>query len=314
VTGWAVLCSGQGAQAPDLFGRLAAFDARPVLDQVLAGRWLAPESAACLAGPAAARVAVYRNACAQPLICLYQQIVWRAIRDRTPAPALLAGLSLGELSAYGCAGSLDLRDLLHAARVRAGCMDRAAPEGVMVSVRGLDGAALQAVCADQGASLAVRLDGERATLACLKEKLDAVLAACRAAGARDAAPLAVGTASHSPWMAPAVPPFLEALRGLPIRAPLVPVLAGATGAKVFDRESVIQTLGRQLQETVRWDVCMAAMIEQGCRVFLELGPGAGLARLMGAAWPGVEARSVDEFRSPAGVAQWVRAALDRQAA
>jgi [acyl-carrier-protein] S-malonyltransferase len=47
----------------------------------------------------------------------------------------------------------------------------------------------------------------------------------------------------------------------------------------------------------------------GCTVFLELGPGAALARMVAETLPGAEARSVDGFRTVEGVARWVAARL-----
>jgi [acyl-carrier-protein] S-malonyltransferase len=51
--------------------------------------------------------------------------------------------------------------------------------------------------------------------------------------------------------------------------------------------------------------------ERGCRVFLELGPGAALFRMVRNRLGPVEARSVDEFRNASAVAAWVLRSCDR---
>jgi [acyl-carrier-protein] S-malonyltransferase len=50
---------------------------------------------------------------------------------------------------------------------------------------------------------------------------------------------------------------------------------------------------------------MTTAVEMGCTVFLELGPGRGLARMISTRFPDVQARSVEEFRSLSAVARWV---------
>ena len=77
------------------------------------------------------------NATAQPLVCAFQLAVWAAIGRRSPPVRALAGYSVGELAAYGCAGALSL------GRHRAGPAgalyhDEAFPGGgAMLALRGL---------------------------------------------------------------------------------------------------------------------------------------------------------------------------------
>ena len=88
--------------------------------------------------------------------------------------------------------------------------------------------------------------------------------------------------------------------------PAIPVLAGISGAPVRTRETAITTLATQLSSTLDWLACMHAAYEMGARVFLELGPGKALTRMLLDTHPNVAARSVDEFRSLDGVYYWVQ--------
>ena len=71
----------------------------------------------------------------------------------------------------------------------------------------------------------------------------------------------------------------------------------------------ITTLAGQLATTLDWRACMQAAVEMGARVFLELGPGKALTRMLLDADPTLAARSVDEFRSLEGAVDWVRQQL-----
>ncbi len=72
-----------------------------------------------------------------------------------------------------------------------------------------------------------------------------------------------------------------------------------------DRATALTTLAKQLSATINWQSCLETALEMGCRVFLELGPGSGLARMVRDTHPEVAARSVEEFRRLEGVADWV---------
>jgi [acyl-carrier-protein] S-malonyltransferase len=60
-----------------------------------------------------------------------------------------------------------------------------------------------------------------------------------------------------------------------------------------------------LSQPVQWAACLDACVEAGVDVFLELGPGRALAEMAASAYPGVAARSVDEFKSLDGVRAWL---------
>ena len=71
----------------------------------------------------------------------------------------------------------------------------------------------------------------------------------------------------------------------------------------------IATLSNQVAHTIEWARCMDALHERGCRVFLELGPGAALSRMLRERFADVDARSLDDFRSLAGCVRWLESRL-----
>jgi hypothetical protein len=54
-------------------------------------------------------------------------------------------------------------------------------------------------------------------------------------------------------------------------------------------------------------------VEAGANAFLELGPGCALAEMAASAYPGVAARSVDEFKSLEGACAWLARASEAPA-
>lgn len=299
MAGLGILCPGQGAQHAAMFAALA--------DDPAAGAVLVQAADVLGASPTglAAGERLYENAVAQPLICAAQLATWAALAPKLPAPRAFAGYSVGELAAWGCAGALATADLIRLAVTRARLMDAACDEPTgLVAVRGLELRRLAALCAAEGCALAIVTDTDRAVIGGPRRALPGFEAAATALGAQ-LTPLAVSLASHTPWLAAAVPAFAAALTQAPLAAPAAPVLAGIDGSAVTDRATAIRVLSAQIARTIDWAACLDALIERGCTVLLELGPGSGLSRMARDRHPEIAARSVADFRSLDGAAQWV---------
>ncbi len=107
-------------------------------------------------------------------------------------------------------------------------------------------------------------------------------------------------------MRTAVAPFRLALEKAAWRRLSAPVLAGVNGAPIFAPAPAREALSAQLAQTIDWAACLDGLRERGCTVLLELGPGAGLARMARDRAPEIPARSVAEFQTLDGVIDWVR--------
>ena len=68
---------------------------------------------------------MFDNRVTQPAIVGATLAMWEALKCRLPTPSLVAGYSIGELSAYGVAGALDPLDAVRLAATRAGLMNAA---------------------------------------------------------------------------------------------------------------------------------------------------------------------------------------------
>jgi [acyl-carrier-protein] S-malonyltransferase len=93
---------------------------------------------------------------------------------------------------------------------------------------------------------------------------------------------------------------------------MAPVLSGIDASLITQRADAIDTLARQIAQTIDWCRGLDTLYEKGCRVFLELGPGSALARMVRARFTDVEARAVDDFRSLPAAGDWTISKLVRR--
>ncbi|MBV8624921.1 MAG: acyltransferase domain-containing protein [Herbaspirillum sp.] len=309
----AILCPGQGGQHAGMFDLLredaqaAAFLARCDLDGLLQ----AP-LAEVLADPAL----LFANTCAQPLIVAAQLAAWQALREPLAAiagaPAVVAGYSVGELSAYAIAGVVDATTTVALAARRAALMSQAAaaaPAQGLMSFGGMEVATLQACLQARGAYAAIVSGADTLIAGGPNAALQDAAAELAGQGVRSTA-LPVGLASHTPLMREATAPFLTALDAIDVHAPAMPLLAGVTGQAIVDPAQARLLLARQLTETIQWSACMDACAERGVTVALELGPGSALARMLRERHGHIQCRSLADFRSLAGLIAWLQRQAD----
>ena len=299
-----ILCPGQGAQHPSMFD-MARSD--PAASDLLDDPQLAP----LLAGVDDS-ASLFTNSVAQPAIVAATLAMWAALRETVPAPALVAGYSIGELAAYGVSGALAPVDAVRLAVERAqlmdACLDPDAAQG-MVAVSGIPTVAIEPLLQRFGFYNAIVTGEDTVVAGGPADQREALADAAAAAGAR-ATVLPVEIASHTPLLQAAVAPFAELLAGQDWRTPAFPVLAGISAEKVEKADLATQMLSRQIAEPIRWMECMDAAAEAGVTVALELGPGAALARMLQSRNPNIACRSVTEFRSLDGIRSWLGKQLE----
>lgn len=265
-----------------------------------------------LADPGKNPSLIFDNKYAQPLICLYQVMVMAVIKESIPEVDLWAGYSLGELSAYGCAGAFELPDILRLCQTRADAMSSACKDGAMAAVIGLHEKEIDDICKKNGTFIAIINGPDHFIIGGLEQNITATIADCEKSGASKTVRLNISIPSHTPLMTPAVEPFRTELRSLRCTLPQNPLLAGISGSEVFTAEQMENALCGQMHQTVNWHKCLEAARDYGCRVFLELGPGKSLAAMVLDAHKYIEARSVSEFKDISRIGQWVKSALSRQ--
>ncbi|WP_051950744.1 ACP S-malonyltransferase [Actinacidiphila yeochonensis] len=202
-------------------------------------------------------------------------------------PDLVAGHSVGEITAAALAGVLGERDALAFTATRGRAMAEAAAvtETGMAAVLGGDPDAVVAHLEGLGLTPA-NINGAGQIVAAGTAEQLAALAADPPEKAR-VRPLQVAGAFHTSHMAPAVA-ALEALApSLAVSDPALPYVSNADGQAVEKGAEVLRRLVAQVSGPVRWDLCMETFQRRGVTAVIEVSPGGTLVGLAKRALPGV---------------------------
>ncbi|MFI5590949.1 SDR family NAD(P)-dependent oxidoreductase [Amycolatopsis sp. NPDC051758] len=283
----AVLFPGQGSQRPGMFAEL--FVAFPELQRFLR---LDPVTADVVFGPAAfgeeAREALARRVTdtrvAQPALGLAGLAAFRLLTRAGVRPAMTGGHSYGELTALAAAGALTPEALLHASHARAGAILDAVPAGDPGAMAAVSASAadVSAVLSGSAVVLANHNSPKQTVISGPTADVEAAVAELRAAGL-GAKRISVACAFHSPLVASAGSAFGRTLEAIGVVPPAVPVYGNRTaGPYPADPDEIRGELAAQIGSPVRFVEQVEAMYAAGARVFVEAGPGAVLARQVGA--------------------------------
>jgi [acyl-carrier-protein] S-malonyltransferase len=225
----------------------------------------------------------------QPALFVHSLASNRAFSHLYPGlkPALLAGHSLGELSALAASGALSFDDGLRLVRKRGELMKRAgelAP-GSMAAILGVDIPTLDKVCAEAstpGEIVQVANDNcpGQVVISGAKAAVERAMLGAKSAGAKRALPLAVSIAAHSPLMASIQQEWNDAVAAANFSAPQVTVIGNVHAAPLTDETSARADITAQMQSRVRWTESINYMAGQGIDTFVEVGTGAVLGGLV----------------------------------
>ena len=307
--GYGLLCSGQGNQHRAMFDILEDnSDAQAVLNSSAAFFGCHPIEYLQRLSDAE----LFQNLHAQPLIAVLQMATWTALRDHLPPPKVIAGYSLGEVVAYGCAGSLNTEQLLTLVQRRAMLMDAAAPQdSAMLAIRGLLKAQVEDLCSETGVEIAIINGNDHFVLGGTGAAIRRLEQHPLAEQASQCKRLAVTVPSHTSFMSRAALLFANDLAKAGLTEFRSPVLAGTNGGMVRRPTEAIAALTHQISTPINWLACVLAALETGSRVMLELGPGTALKKIQQEQSPMVAVRAVEDFRSLQGVADWLSRQLHR---
>ena len=219
----------------------------------------------------------------QPAIFLHSVILAKVMGDSFQ-PEMVAGHSLGEISALVAAEVLSFEDGLQLVSKRASAMQKACEimPSTMAAVLGLEDQIVEEVCdAVDGVVVAANyncpgqlvISGEvsaiETTCELLKEK-----------GARRALVLPVGGAFHSPMMEPAREELAAAIKATKFNEPTCRVYQNVPAKAITTALEIKENLIKQLTAPVKWTQSIQSMIADGGTQFIEVGPGKVLQGLM----------------------------------
>ncbi|TXC70737.1 acyltransferase domain-containing protein [Sphingomonas ginsenosidivorax] len=298
----ALLCSGQGRQSREMFALFAdAPAAAPILAAASAALGQDVQAFLETAGDAA----LYANRTSQ-ILCVARGLAAAACLAPTE-PFLVAGYSVGEMTAWGVAGLWPAEQTLRLTAIRAEAMDAAGGrDDGLGFVRGLPRDRVAALVDRFDCAIAIVNPGLLFVIGGARDAVERCCAAALEGGAHSARPIAVHVASHTPRLSAAVPSFRAALEASEPRRPSPGrTLIGAADASIVTGARGIAGLAAQVCTTVDWAATLDALVERGVDRVLELGPGTALADMVRSAYPLLDVRAVDDFRGMAGVAAWV---------
>jgi [acyl-carrier-protein] S-malonyltransferase len=242
----------------------------------------------------------------QPALLAAGVAMWRLWQVQgLPAPAALAGHSLGEYAALVASGSLAFADALKLVELRGQLMQAAVPAGTggMTAVVGMDDEAVAAMCvkgeggvlepANFNAPGQVVVAGEIAALDWLDKN-------GKSHGARMVKRLAMSVPSHCSLMRGAAEKLAEAMAKIEVKAPSIPVLHNLDAQPRTQPDEIRAALKAQLFSPVRWTQTVQALHAKGIAHLFECGPGKVLVGLNKRIAEGLTSVALED---PAGLAQ-----------
>ena len=292
----AILCPGQGSQAPGMLNpwmELPAFRESFEAQAAISGIDLISH------GTVSDADTIRNTAIAQPLIVASSVASFSALLSVAGADSAdqlnnagFAGHSVGEVAA-------------------------AVLSGVLTPEQGISfvtkrGAAMAEAAAIESTSMAAVIGGEQATVEQTLRSYDLypanyngggqIVAAGRVtdieklvadapAGMR-VVPIQVAGAFHTKFMQPAVSKLAEYASTLTVTDPHSTLWTNAGGRIVTNGREYLSLLVEQVSNPVRWDLCMTSMIEAGVTAVIELAPAGTLTGLAKRSMPGIELLAV----------------------
>jgi [acyl-carrier-protein] S-malonyltransferase len=200
--------------------------------------------------------------------------------------AFVAGHSLGEYSALAAAKALSVADAARLLRIRGRAMQKAVPvgAGAMAALIGLelhDVKSIAAAASGTGICNAANDNGgAQVVLSGEKAAVEHAVDIAKARGAKRAMILPVSAPFHCSMMQPAADVMAEALAGVTVNPPVVPLVANVLARPISDPAEIKRRLVEQVTGTVRWRESVLFMAQAGVTNFYEVGAGRVLAGLI----------------------------------
>ena len=226
---------------------------------------------------------------AQPALMATSMAAFRALEAEginIQDANFVAGHSLGEYSALCAAGALTLSDTARLLRMRGTAMQEAVPvgQGAMAAILGLDFEAVEAIARDAAEDEVCQAandnDPAQVVISGHKAAVERAALLAKERGAKRALMLPVSAPFHSVLMQPAAAVMADALAGVDIQAPAVPLIATVRAEAVSEPGAIRRLLVEQVTGVVRWRESVANMAEASVTEFWEIGAGKALSGMI----------------------------------
>jgi len=235
----------------------------------------------------------------QPALFLHSALLLNELEKHVPD--VVAGHSLGELTALYSAESLNFTDAIKLIRKRGEAMLAAGEKesGTMAAIIGMDGETIENICIETSNKGIVQCANFNSpgqiVISGSSDSVKQVMTVAKDNGARLVKELVVSGAFHSPLMNHAVEIFSSTLNEISFDNAKFPVYANVTAEKVSDKNEIKELLIKQLTSPVKWQQSIENMINDGVDEFIEIGPGKVLQGLIKRINPNVNIIGIDKY-------------------
>ncbi|PWL22250.1 MAG: [acyl-carrier-protein] S-malonyltransferase [Synechococcus sp. XM-24] len=213
----------------------------------------------------------------QPALFVVESLLVDELKRQGRKAALIAGHSLGEITALYAAGVVTAEAAMGLIAKRSVLMS-AARGGAMTAVMGFDRRELEALV-EMTEGVVIANDNSNAQVV-LSGSVEAVNNVSRQLKCKRAIPLAVSGAFHSPFMQQAADAFSQELDAIAFADASIPVLSNTDPTPETSGASLKARLRSQMTTGVRWRETMEAMTAAGITTAVEIGPGNVLSGLI----------------------------------
>jgi len=231
----------------------------------------------CFSGPGEE---LQKTSNAQPAILTTSLAAYEVLRSFYLRPSVVAGHSLGEITALVAAGVLDYDDALRLVRIRGELMEKAFPSGRggMAAVIGLEPSTIEEICVQTEGVLQIANYNSPAQIVISGERgaVDKGMELCQEAGAQKVVPLKVSGPFHSDLMAQAGDEFAKFLDEIEFKKPVCAFYSNVTGAPVAEPDQIRKLLVQQISAPVYWQKIMTELLKDQLNPIVVIGEGKAL--------------------------------------
>ena len=238
----------------------------------------------------------------QPAILSVSIAINRVLLSKGIKPTVVAGHSLGEYSALVAAEVLSFRDAVRITEKRGQFMQEAVPEGkgLMAAILGLERKKVDDICLSLQSGYASPANYNfpgQIVIAGEKEAVEEAMKLAKEKGAKKVVALSVSVPSHCTLMADAAEKLAGLLESAEFKSPQISLVNNADAMFLNDKDSIKQSLIRQLSNPLLWEDSIRNIADSGIDTFIEVGPGKVLSGLIRRIEPSVKVLNVEDMKS-----------------
>lgn len=209
----------------------------------------------------------------------------KILANRGIVPNIVAGHSLGQLSALAAADVISLHDLFRIVAKRAELMMRVQENGKLATIIGLEKSIIEEICQEVSkisgqVSIALENSDKQYVIGGKEKDVDIAVRKIESEGALKIVELRVSNAFHTYLMEPMVQEFGDFVNTIVFNEPKAKVLLNAKGGYAESADEIKNDVIAQCVNVVKWKDCMHILLENKETLIAEVGIGKTMSSLM----------------------------------